>query len=304
MTEHGDGKETARRIGSGLASEDEGAEVGVLGIPFDGGASYRRGARMAPARLRQLSRRLSPCAEEGQPLQLRVRDYGDVTAGWDQSLVFREAEGRARLALRHPLALFLGGDHSVSIPLMRAFATVTEGDFGVLHLDAHPDLFDTYQGVRWSHACTARRALELEGLDPRHLVFVGLCSIARCEWDYLQAHRDIGYTTVRQCHLQGIQAIAEQVVDRLRDVPAVYLTLDIDVLDGAHAPGTGYPEGVGLSTREVLELLRVVVRELPVRAMDVVEVAPPLDPTDITSFTALKIIYETWAEHRRIYEQS
>lgn len=271
------------------------AEVGVLGMPFDGAASYRRGAALAPSRLRELSTHLSPCADEGRPLRLRVRDYGDVPAGPDRPRYSHTVEARAMEVLRHPLALFLGGDHSVTIPLMRALAKSEDGALGVLTFDAHPDLFDVYDGRRWSHACTARRALELEGLDARHLAFVGLRSIAREEWDFLQTHPDIPYFTARQCYLRGMEAIAGEVVERLRDVRAVYVSLDIDGLDPAYAPGTGYAEGGGPSTRELLELVRVVCRELPVRAMDVVEVAPPLDYSDITSFAALKVIYEAWA---------
>jgi len=177
---------------------------------------------------------------------------------------------------------------------MRAFGRSVDGPFGVLHFDAHPDLFDTYEGHRWSHACTERRALELSGLDPQDLVFVGLRSFCREEWDYLKAHPEISYYTARQCHRRGIEAIADEVVERLHGVQAVYFTLDIDGLDPAYAPGTGTPEGGGLATRDLLELVRVVFHRLPVRALDVVEVAPPLDQTDITSFAALKVIYEAW----------
>jgi len=279
---------------SGLISEDPDAEVGVLGVPFDGAVSFRRGAALAPARLREMSTHLAGCAEEGQPLSLRVRDYGDVRLDPEGAAYFQAVEERAAQPLQHPLALFVGGDHSVTIPLMRAFDRAVGGPLGVLHLDAHPDLFDTYDGQRWSHACTARRALELAGLDSRHLVFVGLCSFARTEWDFLQAHPEIHYYTARQCYKQSIEGVAARVVERLQGVQSLYVTVDIDVLDGAYAPGTGYPEGVGLSTREVLELLRTVCRELPVRAMDLVEVAPPLDPADVTSFAALKMVYEAW----------
>lgn len=277
-----------------MSSGDLDAEVGVLGVPFDGAASFRRGAALAPSRLRELSSHLAACAEEGQPLSLRVRDYGDVPADLEWVRYFQKVEQRAAEVLRHPLALFLGGDHSVTIPLMRAFDRAVDGPFGVLHFDAHPDLFDVYDGHRWSHACTARRALELPGLDPQHLVFVGLCSFARQEWDFLRAHPEITYYTARQCSRRGIEAIAEEVVEKLRDVSAVYFTLDIDGLGPAHAPGTGYPEGVGLTTRDLLELVRAVFQELPVKALDVVEVAPPLDHNDVTSFAALKVIYEAW----------
>jgi agmatinase len=131
-------------------------------------------------------------------------------------------------------------------------------------------------------------------LEPERLVFVGLRSFAQEEWDFLKANPEISYFTARQCYRRGIEAIAEEVVERLEGVEAVYFTLDIDGLDPAYAPGTGTPEGGGLTTRELLELVRIVFQRLPVRALDVVEVAPPLDQADITSFAALKIIYEAW----------
>ena len=281
-------------VWSDLISADPAAEIGVLGVPFDGAVSFRRGTAFAPAKFRELSTHLANCAEEGQPLRLRVRDYGDAHPILDWAAYFQIVEERAAEVLQHPLALFIGGDHAVTIPLMRAFNRVVEGPFGIVHFDAHSDLFDVYDEHRWSHACTERRALELSGLDPEHLVFVGLRSFCPEEWDFLQAHPEISFYTARQCYLQGIEAIAEQVVERLRDVQAVYFTLDIDGLDPAYAPGTGTPEGGGLSTRDLLELVRVLFQELPLRAMDVVEVAPPLDSADMTSFAALKVIYEAW----------
>jgi agmatinase len=281
-------------IWNGLLEDDPAAEVGVLGVPFDRAVSFRQGAALAPARLREISVHLTDCAEEGQPLTLRVRDYGDVPPTLDWERYFGRVEAQAHRALAHPLALFLGGDHSVTIPLMRAFDRAVDGPFGVIHFDAHPDLVDVYDEHRWSHACTERRALELPGLAPEHLVFVGLRAILREEWDLLQAHPEIRYFTARQCHLQGIQAVAEQVVAQLQDVPAVYFTLDIDGLDPAFAPGTGTPEGGGLTTRDLLELVRVVFSALPIKALDVVEVAPPLDHADATSFAALKAVYEAW----------
>jgi agmatinase len=291
---HRDLQFAPKRAWSGLASVEPGAEVGVLGVPFDGAVSFRRGTAFAPARLRELSSYLAPCTEEGGPLTLRVWDYGDVAVDLEWPRYFQQVEDQAVETLQHPLALFLGGDHSVTIPLMRAFDRVVDGPFGIVHFDSHPDLADTFDGHRWSHACTERRALELSGLEPQHLVFVGLRSFMREEWDFLKAHPEITCYTARQCYRQGLEAISRQVVERLGDVSAVYFTLDIDGLDPAYAPGTGTPEGGGFTTRDLLELVRVIFRELPVRAMDLVEVAPPLDCADITSFAALKVIYEVW----------
>ncbi|MGD1996570.1 MAG: agmatinase [Anaerolineae bacterium] len=283
-----------RHLWSGLISDDPAAEVGVLGVPFDGAVSFRSGAASAPSKLRELSSRLACSAEEGQPLSLRVRDYGDVPADLEWSRYFQTVQDRAMEVLQHRLALFLGGDHSVSIPLMRAFDRVADSPFGIVYFDAHADLFDIYDGHRWSHACPARRALELSGLAPQHLIFVGLRSFGQKEWEFLTEHPQISFYTARQCHRSGIEAVAAEVLKGLRDVQAVYFSLDIDGLDPAYAPGTGYAEGGGLTTRDLLDLVLVLFRELPVRALDVVEVAPPLDHADTTSFAALKVIYEAW----------
>jgi len=281
-------------VWSGLASRDPDAEVGVLGIPFDGAAQHRRGAAQAPAELRALTLQLAPSAEEGAPLRVRVRDYGDVPSdlSWPRDLAL--VEERAAEVLNHPFSLFLGGDHSVTIPLMRAFDRIVDGPFGVLHFDAHFDLWDNYDGDPWSHACSERRALELDGLDARHMVFVGVRCFCPEDRESMEAYPGSTYFTARQCYRRGIEAIASDTVALLRDVPAVYVTLDIDGLDPGFAPGTGTPEGGGPSTRDLLELMRVAMRELPVRAMDVVEISPPLDHSGATSLAALKVIYEVW----------
>ena len=111
---------------------------------------------------------------------------------------------------------------------------------------------------------------------------------------FLALHPEIGVHTARDVYRRSIEAVAEDVVAQLKDVDAVYFSLDIDGLDPAYAPGTCLPEPGGPSTRELLELLRVVFARLPVRALDIVEVAPPLDHSDITSFAATKTIYEVF----------
>jgi len=279
---------------SGLCSDDADAEVGILGIPFDNASSFRKGAALAPARVRQITPHTAPVTEEGKPLAgLRVRDYGDVSGDLDWERYFATVEARAVKVLRsHPMAVFLGGDHSVTIPLTGAFSQVVEGKFGVVHFDAHPDLMDEFEGHRWSHACTDRRILELPNFEPRHLTFVGIRSWMDEELAFLDAHPEITVHTARDVYRRGVEAVADDVVAQLGDVDAVYFTLDIDGLDPAYAPGTGTPEAGGLSTRELLEFMRVIFARLPVCALDVVEVSPPLDCNDITSTAAVKVIYE------------
>ena len=281
-----------RRLWSGLACDDPSSEIGVLGVPFDGATSFRKGASFAPSKIRELTPHVAPYTEDGTSLAgLRVRDYGDVFVDLDWERYFKTVEARAQQALNHPLALFLGGDHSVTIPLSRAFSSSVNGRFGMLHIDAHLDLADSFEGSRWSHACTQRRVLELPNIDSRHLVFVGIRSFMDDELEFLHEHPQIGLHTARDVYVRGIDDVAQSVVVQLQGVESVYVTLDIDALDPAVAAGTGPPEAGGLSTRDVLELLRTVFLDLPVRALDIVEVSPPLDHADITSVAALRVIY-------------
>ena len=210
---------------------------------------------------------------------------------------FATAEVRA-LELLHSgrFCLFLGGDHSVSIPLVRAFARAHTGKkVGLLHFDAHPDLLDTYEGRAWSHACTQRRSLEQQGLDPEDMALIGVRSFMEEEAAFLAAHPEMTVFRVREIYRRGAEAVAQEIIARFRDYDSLYMTIDIDVLDPAYAPGTGTPDAGGLSTRELLELVRVIAGALPVKAADVVEVSPPLDTGDITSLAALKVIYELLA---------
>jgi len=284
-----------RHLWSGLSSDDPGAEVGVLGVPFDNATSFRKGASFAPAKIREITPHVTAGTEEGHRLAgLRVCDYGDVSADLNWERYFATVEAQASRVLRHPFALFLGGDHSVTIPLVAAFSKAVTSQFGVIHFDAHSDLMDEFEGHRWSHACTERRVLELPNTEPHHLAFVGLRSWIDEERAFLDAHPEIGIHTARDVYRRGIEKVAEDIVTQLQGVDAVYFTLDIDGLDPAYAPGTGTPEAGGLSTRELLELLRFVFTRLPIRAMDIVEVAPPLDCADITSVAAVKVIYEVF----------
>jgi len=264
-------------------------------VPFDNAASCRKGAALAPAKIREVTPHIAPVTEEGLRLAgLRIRDYGDVGIDLSWERYFAAVQAQAIRVLQHPFAVFLGGDHSVTIPLSAAFSEAVSGRFGVVHIDAHVDLADEFEGHRWSHACTARRVLERSNLRPEHLVFIGIRSFMDDELVFLKAHPEIGIHTARDVARRGVETIAEQVVVQLQDVDAVYVTLDIDALDPAYAPGTGTPEAGGLSTRELLELLRGIFAGLPVRALDVVEVSPPLDCADITAFVAAKEVYEVF----------
>jgi agmatinase len=290
-----------RRVWSGLTTDSASAPVGILGIPFDGAVSFRPGAAHAPERMRMFSSHVTPITEEGYGLrQGIIRDYGDVARDLDWARYFDAVTTAALKPLAHPFTLFLGGDHSVTIPLHRAFDQAISKPFGILHIDAHPDLCDTFEGHKWSHACTERRALELPNVQPESLVFCGIRSWEQQELDLLAQNPGIGMHSARTIHQRGIEAVARSVIEQLSRFEAIDLTLDIDCLDPAYAPGTGTPESGGLTSRQLLEFLRIIFASLPIRAMDIVEVSPPLDYSDITTVAALKVIYEMlgWVQGR------
>lgn len=188
--------------------------------------------------------------------------------------------------------LFIGGDHSVTIPLQKAFARYYKGKkIGVIHFDAHYDLCPEYDGHKWSHACTEARALE-DVCGGEDLSFVGIRVAELIELELMKEHPGITTHRALDVYERGAKAVAEALVRKYTDYDAVYLTLDIDVLDPAFAPGTGTPVAGGLSSRELIEIFKVLIRRAPVKAMDLVEVAPPLDVNDVTSWAALRIIHE------------
>ncbi len=281
---------------SGLESPDEDAEIAVLGVPFDNAVSWRGGTRHAPERMRSLTPHLAYSTEEGEMLTVRVKDYGDVEPdlNWER---FFDATGNMASRLinsRHALPIFIGGDHSVGIPLFKAFAKSFAGSAGYIQFDSHADLADNFEGHPWSHANTARRNVEQPNLSPNHLAFIGLRSFLTEEVEYYAANPGIGWYTARAVYKKGIETVAREVVEQLKDVEAVYMSLDIDGIDPSCTPGTGTPEHGGPTTRECLEFLRIIFTELPVKAMDIVEVSPPLDISDVTSLAALKVMYEVF----------
>ena len=278
-----------------MTSDDANAEVGILGVPYEGAASFRTGTAKAPARIRSLTPHVAPYTESGRALSgLRVRDLDDVNVSGDWNAVHDRIVGRVEELLEHPFAIVLGGDHSVTIPMFHAFSEAVPGPLGYLHLDAHLDLMPSFEGRTWSHACTARRVLEAASISPEHAVFVGIRSWLGEEIAFLRDHPEIQTLTASAIAEGDMTNLVTSAFTPLQNAASVYVTVDIDVLDPAFAPGTGTPEAGGLSTRDLLRILRLAFECLPIRALDVVEVSPPLDSSDITSFAAVKLLYEVF----------
>lgn len=274
------------------------ASACVMGVPFDGAVSCGKGAALAPEKIRQLSRYLPPVTETGMILDnLKVYDAGDVPVDLDWARYYKKVEDQAYdLFKSGKFCLFLGGDHSVTIPLHKAFGRYYkeqgEKKIGVIHFDSHCDICDTYDNHQWSHACTERRTVE-DVITPGDLAFVGIRSWEAEELEYLRVHPEIIVVKAYDVFQEGYMRAYQKLESRFKDYDAVYFTLDIDVLDPAFAPGTGTPEAGGLTSRELLELTKLMLRNLPIKAADVVEVSPTLDSgNEITSWAALKVIYE------------
>ena len=275
----------------------EGADICLLGIPFDSAASINKGAAMAPDNLRALSRFLPCTSEEGVDFEgIKIHDAGDVEPDLDWVRFFDAVEKAAYDLLKTgSFCLFMGGDHSVSVPLHRAFKKWYPGEkIGIIHFDSHADICAEFEGHKWSHACTARRAVE-DVIPPEALALVGIRSYEPQELVYLKDH-PVKLVKAVDLHRKGYPAICEELKAHFAAYDRIYLTLDIDVIDPAGAPGTGTPEAGGPTSREIMEMVKFLLQNLPVAAMDIVEVSPPLDTRNqITSWTALKIMYEVFA---------
>jgi agmatinase len=260
----------------------------VIGVPYDGAASSRKGAALAPDRLRFWSTHLTPFSEDRTRLgNIRIADLGDVIIS-DQARDFESV--CSKVATLPNVPIILGGDHSISIPVFEAQRQrYRDQRLGVLWVDAHPDLCDIFTGSRLSHACVLRRALEF-GIEPEDVCLVGVRSWEDQEIDLIE-NGGLNLYTAALVAERGMRSVAASVYSKLSRCDAVHISLDIDCLDPAFAPGTGIPESGGLTSREVLTLIKSI-QGLPLVGLDVVEVAPPVDPSEATVFAALKIIME------------
>jgi agmatinase len=272
------------------------ADIAVLGAPFDGAATFRAGARFGPAGIREASLLLRPYNDAlgvAPFARAQVADAGDAPAspiGVEEGHASIEAAAR-ELTGSGASVVGLGGDHSVSLPLLRA-AAARHGALSLLQLDAHTDTWDSYFGARYTHGTVFRRALEEGLIDSHRSLQIGLRGSLYGAED-LEGNRALGFATLmaRDFDESGVGGALELAHRRLRS-PA-YVSVDIDVLDPAFAPGTGTPEAGGLTSRELLALLRGLADlGLKLAGADVVEVAPPYDPSGVTAVAGANVAFE------------
>ena len=271
------------------------ADVAILGVPFDSGVSYRPGARFGPSHIRESSRLLRPYNPALQvPVfaSQQVADAGDLAVNpfnIDDAIGAIERGARALLE-RTRFVLTLGGDHTVALPMLRAVSAV-HGPVAVVHFDAHLDTWDTYFGAAYTHGTPFRRAAEEGLLDPTGCLHVGIRGPLYTDAD-LDQDSELGFQVIPAPDVEqlGVPGMVERIAQRVGDRP-VYVSIDIDVLDPAHAPGTGTPEAGGLTSRELLAALRSFAR-LNLVGADIVEVAPAYDHAQITGIAAAHVGYE------------
>ncbi|MDQ7806148.1 agmatinase [Amycolatopsis sp. A133] len=273
----------------------ERADVAVVGVPFDSGVSYRPGARFGPAAVREASRLLRPYHPEldvSPFAEKQVVDAGDIAVnpfniGEAIETLQQEAEALQANGTR---LVTVGGDHTIALPLLRA-AAKKHGPVALLHFDAHLDTWDTYFGEPYTHGTPFRRASEEGILDTSALSHVGTRGPLYGKRD-LEEDRRLGFGIVTSGDVmrRGVAETVDALRQRIGDRP-LYVSVDIDVLDPAHAPGTGTPEAGGLTSRELLEILRGL-RDLNLVGADVVELAPAYDHAEITAIAASHVAYD------------
>ncbi|HEY1970388.1 MAG TPA: agmatinase [Pseudonocardia sp.] len=277
------------------ADQVERADIAVLGVPFDSGVSYRPGARFGPAAIREASRLLRPYhpALDVSPFaSAQVVDAGDlaVTPFNLDEAIETVAHGATELTSGGTRLVTVGGDHTIALPLLRA-AAAQHGPVALLHFDAHLDTWDTYFGARYTHGTPFRRAVEEGLLDTEALSHVGTRGPLYGASDLTEDRRlGFGIVTSSDVLRRGVDETIDALRARIGSRP-LYVSVDIDVLDPAHAPGTGTPEAGGLTSRELLELLRGLAGCQLIGA-DVVEVAPAYDHAEITSIAAAHVAYD------------
>jgi agmatinase/guanidinopropionase len=274
-----------------------GVDAAIVGIPFDSGTSYRSGARQGPRAIRQASLMLwghHPVLGVSPLDKLTLVDYGDVdVVPVDIQETMRRVTAEVGTILNQNVTVIaLGGDHSLSLPLLRAHAA-RHGPLAVVHFDSHPDTWDKeYEGgFPYSHGTPFRRALE-EGLIQRDAyIQVGIRGPVSGAADYEEA-RALGarLIPIGEAFARGLESVIAQIRECMGG-RKVYVTLDIDAADPAYAPGTGTPEVGGFSSYQMLQLVRGL-QGLDLAGFDLVEVNPSYDHGEITALLAANLVFE------------
>ena len=277
-----------------VTRELDGVDVAILGVPFDSGASNRSGARFGPRKIREASLTLwghNPTMQVTPTETLKVVDYGDASViPTSIEHTMKAITETASDVLKTSTLITLGGDHSIALPLLRAHAN-KYGPLSVVHIDAHLDTWESeFDSVPYSHGTPFRYALEEKLIREGEYIQIGIRGPVSAASDYADAAK-LGARTITNHEVfeKGIPEILKEVHQRIKG--PVYVSIDIDSADPAYAPGTGTPEVGGLTSYQLLQLVRGL-RGLNLVGFDLVEVSPPYDHGDITAILASNIVFE------------
>jgi guanidinopropionase len=270
-------------------------DIGIVGVPFDGGVTNRSGTRHGPRAVREQStllRRINGVTRVTPFAAARVRDLGDcwIEQPFELQSALHEIETFFRtITSAGVVPLSVGGDHAISLPILRAVAS--NGPVGMVHIDAHCDTGDDYMGSRFHHGAPFRRAVDEGLLDPKRVIQIGIRGTTNDPdmWGFSQSS-GMRVMPMDEFTDRGWRFAAEEVRRVVGDGPT-YLTFDIDSLDPSQAPGTGTPEAGGITVVEALRLLRAL-RGINFLGGDLVEVAPPFDVGTLTAFNGASILFE------------
>jgi guanidinopropionase len=280
-----------------LVNDLTGVDIGIVGIPYDGGLTARTGARYGPREVRNqssLMRAINVTTGVRPFERARVGDLGDVrfTDLFNLENAIKDIERTfARIAESDVLPLAVGGDHSVTYPILKGLRSQFDKPAGLLHIDAHTDTWPEFAGSKFHHGAPFRLATDEGLIDPQRTVQMGIRGGQNFA-DGLDYSRDKGMRviTIEEFDDLGWEAVAQEA-KRIVGQGPVYLTFDVDGLDPAYTPGTGTPESGGITMREAQRLIRAF-SGVDLIGGDVVEVSPPLDPSGMTSLNGATILFE------------
>jgi guanidinopropionase len=276
-------------------TQPEELDIAVIGVPFDGGTTYRPGPRFGPRHVRTQSaiiRPWNPVLKVNPFTKYRVADFGDLPVNpLSIEDTFRRIERGLTPVLRAGArSVCVGGDHSISLPILRAVAKNHGGPVCLIQFDAHNDLWDEYFGSKYSHGTPFRRAFEEGLLQDGAVLQVGLRGqvYGEDDFEFARQHK-VRMVTAEEFHAKGL-ALVLRHLKAFRGKPA-YVTLDIDCVDPAYAPGTGTPQVGGFTSAQIVELVRAL-HGMKIIGCDLVEVSPPFDNGELTSLLAANLLFE------------
>ncbi len=270
-------------------------DIALIGIAYDGGASYRPGARFGPREIREQSSLIRPYSgpQKTYPFDRNnVADCGDIDTApnsIDKTYELSEA-GITRIRDTATMPVSVGGDHSITLPILRSIAK-KHGPVGLIHFDAHPDTWDEYFGGKYFHGTPFRRAVEEGLVDTHRMTQIGIRGplFGSDDFDFHKEH-GIRWITIDEVRERGVRAVAEEMNQRASG--KMYVSFDIDCVDPAFAPGTGTPEVGGLDSYEAVTFVRAL-KGIDVVGLDLVEVTPLYDgPGQVTALLAANLLFE------------